>query len=65
MYDEYKFVINQLMFADIDDVKRFALFEEVNKAVSVLLGRLRVNYQTQPGILDEEKQQGLDTVLSV
>ena len=65
MYDEYKFVINQLMFADIDDVKRFALFEEVNKAVSVLLGKLRVNYQTQPGILDEEKQQGLDTVLSV
>ena len=65
MYNEYKFVINQLMFADIDDVKRFALFEEVNKAVSVLLGKLRVNYQTQPGILDEEKQQGLDTVLSV
>ena len=65
MYDEYKFVINQLMFADIDDVKRFVLFEEVNKAVSVLLGKLRVNYQTQPGILDEEKQQGLDTVLSV
>ena len=65
MHNEYKFVINQLMFADIDDVKRFALFEEVNKAVSVLLGKLRVNYQTQPGILDEEKQQGLDTVLSV
>lgn len=65
MYNEYKFVINQLMFADIDDVKRFALFEEVNKAVSVLLVKLRVNYQTQPGILDEEKQQGLDTVLSV
>ena len=41
------------------------MFEEVNKAVSVLLGKLRVNYQTQPGILDEEKQQGLDTVLSV
>lgn len=65
MYHEYKFVVNQLMFADIDDVKRFERFGQVSKAASVLLGKLRVSYQTQPGILDGDKQQCLDTVLSV
>ena len=65
MYHEYKFVVNQLMYANIDDTKRLALFDQVNQVVSILVGKLRHSYQTQPGFLDQDKQRALDTVLSI
>ena len=64
MFVEYKFVVQQLTHATIDDALRLSLMDKVMKVANPLIVKLHQLYQTQSGFLNETQQQALDMALS-
>lgn len=65
MYAEVKYLINQLMIAQMDDETRLRLLLEVAKVSQMLLSKLRMQYCNQAGLLNEAQHEALDKTLSI
>lgn len=65
MYAEVKFILNQLMIAQMDDETRLRLVYEVAKVSQMLLSKLRMQYCNQAGLLNEDQHEALDKTLSI
>lgn len=65
MYAEVKYLINQLMIAQMGDETRLQLLYEVAKVSQILLSKLRLQYCNQAGLLNDTQHAALDRVLSI
>lgn len=65
MYNAYKSVVTQLMYAEMSEELRLSTMDKVLKVSAYLVARLHPIYRNQTGFLEESQQQALDTVLSM
>lgn len=65
MYQELRFIIQELMVMQIDEAQRLNLMYEVTKVGQVLISKLHILYWNQAGLLNSEQQNALDRVLSI
>ncbi len=65
MYHELKYIINQLMIAEMSEERRLELMQEVLSVGQHLISLLHVSYWNQAGFLNETQQRSLDKVLSI
>lgn len=65
MYQELKYILNQLMLAQMNEEQRLNLMYQVGKVGQVLISKLHTSYVTETGFLNVEQQHALDRVIAI